>query len=131
MKFHNMQIILTTISCFNCYIYSISACSSSQCMSSCFTPSGFSNSLSHFLWLFRLKGGGQSWGNNQDGVVSSQPARVVDEREQMAISGGFIRRSVTSKQMTANMDGKVNGYFNTLYNLSLAVHVPTLHVLYI
>lgn len=34
----------------------------------------------------------KAWGNNQDGVVASQPARVVDEREQMAISGGFIRR---------------------------------------
>lgn len=41
----------------------------------------------------RIKGGGQAWGGNQDGVVNSQPgARVVDEREQMAISGGFIRK---------------------------------------
>lgn len=41
----------------------------------------------------RIKGGGQAWGANQDGVVNSQPgARVMDEREQMAISGGFIRR---------------------------------------
>ncbi|XP_045916471.1 synaptosomal-associated protein 25-A isoform X3 [Micropterus dolomieu] len=37
-------------------------------------------------------GASKAWGNNQDGVVASQPARVVDEREQMAISGGFIRR---------------------------------------
>ncbi|CAG00145.1 unnamed protein product [Tetraodon nigroviridis] len=36
-------------------------------------------------------GASKAWGNNQDGVVASQPARVVDEREQMAISGGFIR----------------------------------------
>lgn len=43
--------------------------------------------------LCRMKSGGsKAWGNNQDGVVASQPARVVDEREQMAISGGFIRR---------------------------------------
>lgn len=42
--------------------------------------------------LNRLKDRGQSWANNQDGVVSSQPARVMDEREQMAISGGYIRR---------------------------------------
>lgn len=41
----------------------------------------------------RMKSGAsKAWGNNQDGVVASQPARVVDEREQMAISGGFIRR---------------------------------------
>lgn len=43
--------------------------------------------------LCRMKSGAsKAWGNNQDGVVASQPARVVDEREQMAISGGFIRR---------------------------------------
>eukprot|EP00061_Rhincodon_typus_P005633 g25388.t1 len=33
------------------------------------------------------------WGNNQDGVVASQPARVMDDREQMAMSGGYIRRT--------------------------------------
>lgn len=46
-------------------------------------------------FLHRLKSSDaykKAWGNNQDGVVASQPARVVDEREQMAISGGFIRR---------------------------------------
>ncbi len=33
------------------------------------------------------------WGNNQDEVVSSQPSsRVVDEREKMTMSGGYIRR---------------------------------------
>lgn len=110
-----MQIILTTISCFKCYIYIY------------IYHHPASHPLSHFLWLFRLKGGGQSWGNNQDGVVSSQPARVVDEREQMAISGGFIRRSVPSKKMTANiysiMDLSYDLYFNKLYNLSLVVHV--------
>lgn len=50
-----------------------------------------SSSLS--LPAARMKSGAsKAWGNNQDGVVASQPARVVDEREQMAISGGFIRR---------------------------------------
>lgn len=45
------------------------------------------------LLVPRMKSGAsKAWGNNQDGVVASQPARVVDEREQMAISGGFIRR---------------------------------------
>lgn len=45
------------------------------------------------LLVVRMKSGAsKAWGNNQDGVVASQPARVVDEREQMAISGGFIRR---------------------------------------
>lgn len=35
------------------------------------------------------------WGNNQDGVVSSQPSsRIVDEREKMTMSGGYIRRSL-------------------------------------
>ena len=36
------------------------------------------------------------WGgaSSQDGVVSNQPpsSRVVDEREQMIMSGGYIRR---------------------------------------
>ncbi|XP_069500399.1 synaptosomal-associated protein 25-like isoform X1 [Ambystoma mexicanum] len=32
------------------------------------------------------------WGNGQDGVVSAQPSRVADEREQMIMSGGYIRR---------------------------------------
>ncbi|XP_042342707.1 SNARE_SNAP25N and SNARE_SNAP23C domain-containing protein [Plectropomus leopardus] len=34
------------------------------------------------------------WGGGQDGVVSNQPpsSRVVDEREQMIMSGGYIRR---------------------------------------
>ncbi|CDQ95828.1 unnamed protein product [Oncorhynchus mykiss] len=52
----------------------------------------------------KIKGGGQAWGANQDGVVNSQPgARVVDEREQMAISGGFIRR-VTDDARENEMD---------------------------
>lgn len=52
-------------------------------------------------FLHRLKSSDaykKAWGNNQDGVVASQPARVVDEREQMAISGGFIRRWATCSQ---------------------------------
>uniref|UniRef100_UPI0037E70B92 synaptosomal-associated protein 25 n=1 Tax=Semicossyphus pulcher TaxID=241346 RepID=UPI0037E70B92 len=34
------------------------------------------------------------WGGGQDGVVSNQPpsSRVVDEREQMIMSGGHVRR---------------------------------------
>uniref|UniRef100_A0AAQ4Q4R9 Multifunctional fusion protein n=1 Tax=Gasterosteus aculeatus aculeatus TaxID=481459 RepID=A0AAQ4Q4R9_GASAC len=51
------------------------------------------NNLGQFCGLCscpcnKIKGGGQAWGANQDGVVNSQPgARVMDEREQMAISG--------------------------------------------
>lgn len=59
-------------------------------------PKLLSNGLSSHSTLLspsRMKSGAsKAWGNNQDGVVASQPARVVDEREQMAISGGFIRR---------------------------------------
>lgn len=46
------------------------------------------------------------WGNNQDGVVSSQPSsRIVDEREKMTMSGGYIRRSlnITFLKMTNNI----------------------------
>ncbi|XP_060744171.1 SNARE_SNAP25N and SNARE_SNAP23C domain-containing protein [Tachysurus vachellii] len=39
------------------------------------------------------------WGNNQDGVVSSQPSsRIVDEREKMTMSGGYIRRVTNDAQ---------------------------------
>ncbi|KAF3832149.1 hypothetical protein F7725_025814 [Dissostichus mawsoni] len=57
------------------------------------------------MYMFKkFKGGGQAWGANQDGVVNAQPgARVMDEREQMAISGGFIRR-VTEDARENEMD---------------------------
>ncbi|XP_076835027.1 synaptosomal-associated protein 25-B [Brachyhypopomus gauderio] len=64
----------------------------------------------------KLKGGGQTWGNNQDGVVSSQPARVVDEREQMAISGGFIRR-VTNDARENEMDENLEQVGSIIGNL--------------
>ncbi|KAK9959612.1 hypothetical protein ABG768_009725 [Culter alburnus] len=69
----------------------------------------------------KLKGGGQSWGNNQDGVVSSQPARVVDEREQMAISGGFIRRvtnDARENEMDENLE-QVGGIIGNLRHMAL------------
>lgn len=59
----------------------------------------------HLLFLHRLKSSDaykKAWGNNQDGVVASQPARVVDEREQMAISGGFVRRWVFAIQLSSS-----------------------------
>ncbi|XP_023662495.1 synaptosomal-associated protein 25-A isoform X2 [Brienomyrus brachyistius] len=70
----------------------------------------------------KLKGGGgKAWGNNQDGVVASQPARVVDEREQMAISGGFIRR-VTDDARESEMDEnleQVGGIIGNLRHMAL------------
>ncbi|TSN39276.1 Synaptosomal-associated protein 25 [Bagarius yarrelli] len=39
------------------------------------------------------------WRNNQDGVISSQPSsRIVDEREKMTMSGGYIRRVTNDAQ---------------------------------
>ncbi|KAF5891328.1 synaptosomal-associated protein 25 isoform X1 [Clarias magur] len=64
----------------------------------------------------KLKERGQNWGNNQDGVVSSQPARVVDEREQMAISGGFIRR-VTDDARENEMDENLEQVGSIIGNL--------------
>lgn len=64
----------------------------------------------------KLKERGQNWGNNQDGVVSSQPARVVDEREQMAISGGFIRR-VTNDARENEMDENLEQVGSIIGNL--------------
>uniref|UniRef100_A0A087YC04 Multifunctional fusion protein n=1 Tax=Poecilia formosa TaxID=48698 RepID=A0A087YC04_POEFO len=69
-----------------------------------------------------IKGGGQAWGANQDGVVNSQPgARVVDEREQMAISGGFIRRvtdDARENEMDENLE-QVGGIIGNLRHMAL------------
>ncbi|XP_031435948.1 synaptosomal-associated protein 25-B isoform X1 [Clupea harengus] len=69
----------------------------------------------------KLKDRGTSWANNQDGVVSSQPARVMDEREQMAISGGYIRR-VTNDAREGEMDEnleQVGGIIGNLRHMAL------------
>ncbi|KAF5895167.1 synaptosomal-associated protein 25 isoform X1, partial [Clarias magur] len=66
-------------------------------------------------------GGSKAWGNNQDGVVNSQPARVVDEREQMAISGGFIRRvtdDARENEMDENLE-QVGGIIGNLRHMAL------------
>ncbi|KAG5201313.1 hypothetical protein JEQ12_004076 [Ovis aries] len=63
----------------------------------------------------------KAWGNNQDGVVASQPARVVDEREQMAISGGFIRRvtnDARENEMDENLE-QVSGIIGNLRHMAL------------
>ncbi|XP_015196581.1 synaptosomal-associated protein 25 isoform X2 [Lepisosteus oculatus] len=57
------------------------------------------------------------WGNNQDGVVSSQPSsRVVDERERMTMSGGHIRR-VTNDAREDEMDENLEQVGSILGNL--------------
>ncbi|XP_041927281.1 synaptosomal-associated protein 25-B isoform X1 [Alosa pseudoharengus] len=69
----------------------------------------------------KLKDRGQSWANNQDGVVSSQPARVMDEREQMAISGGYIRRvtdDARENEMDENLE-QVGGIIGNLRHMAL------------
>ncbi|XP_010877748.1 synaptosomal-associated protein 25-B isoform X2 [Esox lucius] len=72
--------------------------------------------------IAKIKGGGQAWGANQDGVVNSQPgARVVDEREQMAISGGFIRRvtdDARENEMDENLE-QVGGIIGNLRHMAL------------
>uniref|UniRef100_A0AAQ4NSE2 Multifunctional fusion protein n=1 Tax=Gasterosteus aculeatus aculeatus TaxID=481459 RepID=A0AAQ4NSE2_GASAC len=66
-------------------------------------------------------GASKAWGKNQDGVVASQPARVVDEREQMAISGGFIRRvteDARENEMDENLE-QVGGIIGNLRHMAL------------
>ncbi|XP_071226796.1 synaptosomal-associated protein 25-A-like isoform X2 [Salvelinus alpinus] len=66
-------------------------------------------------------GGSKAWVNNQDGVVASQPARVVDEREQMAISGGFVRRvtdDARENEMDENLE-QVGGIIGNLRHMAL------------
>ncbi|XP_069763671.1 synaptosomal-associated protein 25-like isoform X2 [Narcine bancroftii] len=61
------------------------------------------------------------WGNNQDGVVASQPARVMDDREQMAMSGGYIRRVTDDAQeneMEENLD-QVGSIIGNLRHMAL------------
>ncbi|XP_039518526.1 SNARE_SNAP25N and SNARE_SNAP23C domain-containing protein isoform X3 [Pimephales promelas] len=62
------------------------------------------------------------WGNNQDGVVSSQPSsRVVDEREKMTMSGGYIRRvtnDVREDEMEENL-AQVGSILGNLRNMAL------------
>ncbi|XP_042372172.1 synaptosomal-associated protein 25-A-like [Plectropomus leopardus] len=74
------------------------------------------------LLAARMKSGAsKAWGNNQDGVVASQPARVVDEREQMAISGGFIRRvtdDARENEMDENLE-QVGGIIGNLRHMAL------------
>ncbi|KAA0702093.1 Synaptosomal-associated protein 25-B [Triplophysa tibetana] len=62
------------------------------------------------------------WGNNQDGVVSSQPSsRVVDEREKMTMSGGYIRR-VTNDAREDEMEDTMAQVGSILGNLrSMAI----------
>ncbi|XP_040898185.1 synaptosomal-associated protein 25-A-like isoform X1 [Toxotes jaculatrix] len=85
------------------------------------------NNLGQFCGLCscpcnKIKGGGQAWGGNQDGVVNSQPgARVMDEREQMAISGGFIRRvtnDARENEMDENLE-QVGGIIGNLRHMAL------------
>ncbi|XP_034086425.1 SNARE_SNAP25N and SNARE_SNAP23C domain-containing protein isoform X2 [Gymnodraco acuticeps] len=57
-------------------------------------------------------------GSGQDGVISNQPpsSRVVDEREQMIMSGGHIRR-VTNDDREVEMDGNLAHVGSILGNL--------------
>ncbi|XP_052432852.1 synaptosomal-associated protein 25 isoform X2 [Carassius gibelio] len=56
------------------------------------------------------------WGN-QDGVVSSQPSsRVMDEREKMTMSGGYIRR-VTNDALEDEMEENLAQVGSILGNL--------------
>ncbi|XP_051963548.1 SNARE_SNAP25N and SNARE_SNAP23C domain-containing protein isoform X1 [Xyrauchen texanus] len=57
------------------------------------------------------------WGNNQDEVISSQPSsRVVDEREKMTMSGGYIRR-VTNDAREDEMEENLAQVGSILGNL--------------
>ncbi|XP_012693771.1 SNARE_SNAP25N and SNARE_SNAP23C domain-containing protein [Clupea harengus] len=57
------------------------------------------------------------WGNNQDGVVSNQPSsRVVDDRDRMMMSGGYIRR-VTNDAREDEMEENLTQVGSILGNL--------------
>ncbi|XP_067101946.1 SNARE_SNAP25N and SNARE_SNAP23C domain-containing protein isoform X1 [Osmerus mordax] len=62
------------------------------------------------------------WGTSQDGVMSSQPSsRVLDEREQMIMSGGHIRRvtdDAREDEMEENL-GHVGSIIGNLKSMAL------------
>ncbi|XP_069090222.1 synaptosomal-associated protein 25-like isoform X1 [Pleurodeles waltl] len=60
--------------------------------------------------------GKKAWGNNQDGVIGNQPARIVDERERMNLSGGHIRR-VTNDARENEMDENLEQVEGVIVNL--------------
>ncbi|KAJ8414574.1 hypothetical protein AAFF_G00037760 [Aldrovandia affinis] len=64
------------------------------------------------------------WGNSQDGVVSSQPSsRVVDERDKMTMSGGYIHR-VTNDAREDEMEENLTQVGSILGNLrSMALDI--------
>ncbi|XP_075771450.1 synaptosomal-associated protein 25-like [Pelodiscus sinensis] len=63
------------------------------------------------------------WGNTQDGVVSTQPSRVADEREQMIMSGGYIHR-ITNDAREDEMEENLVQVGSILGNLrSMALDV--------
>ncbi|XP_072547189.1 synaptosomal-associated protein 25 [Salminus brasiliensis] len=64
------------------------------------------------------------WGNNQDGVVSTQPpSRVLDEREKMTMSGGYITR-VTNDAREDEMEENLAHVGSILGNLrSMALDI--------
>lgn len=63
----------------------------------------------------------KTWNSGQDMVVSSQPARVMDEREQMQVSGGFIKR-VTNDAREDEMEDnlvQVSGLVSNLRHMAV------------
>uniref|UniRef100_A0A674IIZ7 Synaptosomal-associated protein n=1 Tax=Terrapene triunguis TaxID=2587831 RepID=A0A674IIZ7_9SAUR len=63
------------------------------------------------------------WGNTQDGVVSTQPSRVADEREQMVMSGDYIHR-ITNDAREDEMEENLLQVGSILGNLkSMALDV--------
>ncbi|KAE8585915.1 hypothetical protein XENTR_v10021501 [Xenopus tropicalis] len=63
------------------------------------------------------------WGNSHDGIISAQPSRVADEREQMMMSGGYIRR-VTNDAREDEMEDNLAQVGSILGNLrSMALDV--------
>ncbi|XP_005283786.1 synaptosomal-associated protein 25-like [Malaclemys terrapin pileata] len=63
------------------------------------------------------------WGNTQDGVVSTQPSRVADEREQMVMSGDYIHR-ITNDAREDEMEENLVQVGSILGNLkSMALDV--------
>ncbi|KAL7635889.1 UNVERIFIED_CONTAM: hypothetical protein RMT77_013706 [Armadillidium vulgare] len=62
-----------------------------------------------------------TWKGKEDGVVSSQPTRVMDDRNGLGVSGGYIGRitnDAREEEMEDNM-GQVNTMIGNLRNMAI------------
>ncbi|RXG72660.1 Fatty acyl-CoA reductase, partial [Armadillidium vulgare] len=79
--------------------------------------------MGKMLWNLssQFKEDESTWKGKEDGVVSSQPTRVMDDRNGLGVSGGYIGRitnDAREEEMEDNM-GQVNTMIGNLRNMAI------------